>query len=116
MIFIGIILMIICSALISLGQLLFKLAASEVNLEQPWKILFNKKILIGIGSYFLFFFLSIVAYRYGDLIVLFPITILNLVWNIFLAKRFLGESFTQHKIVGTAVIITGCVILALSSV
>ena len=93
----GIILMLISSICVCIGQLLWKMA--------------NIYGVICLLAGFLFYgfgaLIMLVAYRYGSLSVLQPMLILNYIFSIILAKTVLNEEITLMKIVGILIIICG---------
>ena len=98
----GIILMIISSVCVCIGQLLWKLSA-----EQGIFLMLLGFAFYGIGA-----LVMIIAYRYGKLSVLQPMLSLNYVLSIILAAAVLKESITVIKCIGVLVIIAGIVLIA----
>ena len=98
----GIILMIISSVCVCIGQLLLKLSA-----EQGFFLMLLGFAFYGIGA-----LVMIIAYRYGKLSVLQPMLSLNYVLSIILAAAVLKESITVIKCIGVLVIIAGIVLIA----
>ena len=98
----GIILMIISSFCVCLGQLLWKIAADR-------GILFVGAgfFLYGMGA-----LIMIIAYRYGKLSVLQPMLSLNYVLSLILAKIILYEQISLIKIIGVIAIIFGVLSIA----
>lgn len=103
-------LMLAVSILNSLGQLLFKLA-SHLDETRRWRPLC---IPLGIGCYLLGIQLIISAFRFGDVTVLWPLASLSFVWNVALARRFVGERMTGRRWLGTALIVAGSVVVGLT--
>ena len=97
----GIILMLLSSICVCIGQLLWKLSTSG-----------NIILLLGFFFYGIGALIMIVAYRFGELSVLQPMLSLNYVLSIFLAVTILKEEITILKLVGVFVIITGVIIIA----
>ncbi|WMJ89797.1 EamA family transporter [Anaerocolumna sp. MB42-C2] len=93
----GILLMIISSICVCLGQLLWKLSSKYGML-----FLLIGFVLYGIGA-----IIMIIAYRYGSLSVLQPILSLNYVISIFFGVVILNESIHPAKLLGIIVIICG---------
>lgn len=98
----GIILMLISSICVCVGQLLWKLSS-----------------VYGLGLMFLGFFfygvgalVMLIAYRFGKLSVLQPMLSLNYVLSIFVAAFVLKEEITILKCVGVLVIIAGIIMIA----
>lgn len=97
----GILLMMISSVCVCVGQLFWKLSASYGMLCMILGFL-----LYGIGA-----LVMIVAYKYGKLSVLQPVLSLNYVLTIILAVTVLNEKITRIKICGIIVIIIGVILI-----
>lgn len=98
----GILLMLISSLCVCIGQLLWKLSSNG-------SVLF---LLIGFGFYGVGALIMIIAYRYGKLSVLQPMLSLNYILSIFLAALVLKEKITILKCIGVLVIIIGVIMIA----
>lgn len=98
----GILLMILSSLCVCIGQLLWKLAATSGLLI----------MLVGFAFYGVGALLMIIAYKYGALSVLQPMLSLNYVLSIVLAKIVLQESITLLKCIGVLIIIIGVLLIA----
>ena len=98
----GILLMLISSLCVCIGQLL-------------WKLSSDKGIIVMLAG-FLFYgagaLVMLIAYRFGKLSVLQPMLSLNYVLSIILAAVVLKESITILKCIGVIVIIAGVVLIA----
>lgn len=99
---IGILLMIVSSLCVCIGQLCWKLSA-----EQGVIIMLVGFVFYGIGA-----IVMLVAYRYGKLSVLQPMLSLNYVLSLVLAAVFLKETITSIKCIGVLVIMAGVVLIA----
>ena len=97
----GIILMLLSSICVCIGQLLWKLSTSG-----------NIILLLGFFFYGIGALIMIIAYRFGELSVLQPMLSLNYVLSILLAVTILKEEITILKFIGVLVIIAGVVIIA----
>ena len=98
----GILLMLISSLCVCIGQLLWKLSADMGIIVMLAGFLFY-----GAGA-----LVMLVAYRFGKLSVLQPMLSLNYVLSIILAAVVLKESITILKCIGVIVIIAGVVLIA----
>lgn len=98
----GIILMVVSSVCVCLGQLFWKLSN-----EYGIAALFLGFVLYGIGAV-----VMIVAYKYGKLSVLQPMLSINYVLSIILAATVLNEKVTFIKCVGILIIIAGVICIA----
>ncbi|WP_053359978.1 EamA family transporter [Clostridium butyricum] len=97
----GIILMILSSICVCIGQLLWKISVSSGIL-----LLMFGFICYGIGA-----IIMIVAYKFGSLSVLQPMLSLNYVMSIILAYTVLNEQITLIKIIGVLTIIIGVLLI-----
>ena len=98
----GILLMLISSICVCVGQLLWKLSA-----KQGIIIMLAGFCFYGLGA-----LVMIIAYKFGKLSVLQPMLSLNYVLSLILAVVVLKEEITVLKCIGVLVIITGVVMIA----
>ena len=98
----GILLMLISSVCVCVGQLLWKLSADRGMIYMAMGFLFY-----GIGA-----LVMIIAYKYGELSVLQPMLSLNYVLSIILAALVLHESITVIKCIGVLIIVSGVIMIA----
>ena len=98
----GILLMLISSICVCIGQLLWKLSADRGMIYMVMGFLFY-----GIGA-----LVMIIAYKYGELSVLQPMLSLNYVLSIILAALVLHESITVFKCIGVLIIVSGVIMIA----
>ncbi len=83
---------------------------------EPWVtfvmgIAMNLPLMAGLSCYGLSTGLLVLALRYGELSVLYPIIALTYVWVSILSVALLGETMNVFKIVGLAVIVIGVTVL-----
>jgi multidrug transporter EmrE-like cation transporter len=76
-----------------------------------WKILTNLPLFGGLACYGLSTILLVLALRYGELSVLYPIIALTYVWVTVLSVGFLGETLNPYKLVGLVFIVLGVAVL-----
>lgn len=99
-------LIILCAFLGATGQLLFKLGSESVSANLlSWAT--NLRIISGMLIYFVGAVLFIIALKYGNLSILYPIMATSYIWVIIFAVKFLGEPFSLTKWIGIALIIGG---------
>ncbi len=98
----GILLMLVSSVCVCIGQLLWKLSAEEGILV----------LLAGFAFYGVGAMVMILAYRFGKLSVLQPVLSLNYVLSILLAALVLKEEITLLKCTGVLIIIAGVILIA----
>ena len=98
----GILLMLVSSICVCIGQLLWKLSA-----YYGWGVMAAGFCFYGVGALVMF-----VAYKFGKLSVLQPMLSLNYVLSIVLAAVVLKEEITILKCIGVLIIIAGVVLIA----
>ena len=98
----GILLMLVSSLCVCIGQLLWKLSTDGSLLP----------LLVGFTFYGAGALVMIVAYKFGELSVLQPMLSLNYVISIFLAAVVLKENITLLKLIGVVIIIAGVLLIA----
>lgn len=98
----GILLMLISSICVCVGQLLWKISATQGIII----------MLIGFCFYGVGALVMIIAYRFGRLSVLQPMLSLNYVLSIILATVVLKEKITILKCIGILIIIAGIIMIA----
>ena len=76
-----------------------------------WKILTNIPLFGGLACYGISTILLVLALRYGELSVLYPIIALTYVWVSVLSVGFLGESINVFKFLGLVFIVLGVAVL-----
>lgn len=97
----GIMLMLMSSICVCLGQLFWKLSINGVFL-----LLFIGFAFYGIGA-----IIMIIAYKFGSLSVLQPMLSLNYILSIIIGHVFLHEQITLVKIIGVLIIILGVILI-----
>ena len=98
----GILLMLVSSICVCVGQLLWKLSATH-------GLIF---MLAGFAFYGAGALIMIVAYKFGKLSVLQPMLSLNYVLSILLAALVLHEAITLYKVIGVIIITCGVIMIA----
>ena len=94
--------MLVSSICVCVGQLLWKLSATQ-------GLIF---MLAGFAFYGAGALIMIVAYKFGKLSVLQPMLSLNYVLSILLAAFVLHEAITRYKVIGVIIITCGVIIIA----
>ncbi len=101
-----IILMIFCTITTALGQLFWKIGASDNYINMFVVIGF---VFYGIGS-----LLMVKALTLGDLSKIHPLLALGFVWNTLLAMFVLGEVLNPARLAGLISIIIGVIYIGAS--
>ena len=102
----GILLMLVSSICVCVGQLLWKLSATQGII-----VMLAGFCFYGVGA-----LVMIIAYKYGKLSVLQPMLSLNYVLSIFLAAVVLKEQITLLKSIGVLIIIAGVILETIKAV
>jgi len=90
----------------AIGQLLFKFGSASVSANvTSW--LFNWKLLSGMALYAVSAILFIMALRYAQLSILYPLIATSYIWVTLLATIFLGEQLSSGRWLGIAFIVAG---------
>jgi drug/metabolite transporter (DMT)-like permease len=103
-------LVLLCALLTGFAQLFFKVGANKLPL-----IFFNWPIIIGLAIFAVEAVLFVIAYRGGDVSVLFPTFATSYIWVSLISKYFLGESLNLFKLIGIGTIILGISIIGKGS-
>lgn len=98
----GIILMVISSLCVCIGQLFWKLSTMYGMIL----------LFMGFGFYGIGALVMLIAYRYGKLSVLQPMLSLNYVLSIVLGAIVLKENISILKCIGILIIILGVIMIA----
>ncbi len=87
------------------GQFLFKLGSA--NITPGWDLFHNWYLIAGFSIYGISAAILVVALKYGELSVLYPIISLSFVWVNIISFEFLGETLNNYKWAGVCLIILG---------
>ena len=94
--------MLVSSVCVCVGQLLWKLSAT-----QGLVFMLAGFVFYGTGA-----LIMIIAYKFGKLSILQPMLSLNYVLSIILAAFILHEAVTLYKVIGVIIITCGVVMIA----
>jgi drug/metabolite transporter (DMT)-like permease len=109
----GILIMLLCTVFTAAGQLFFKYGSE--TFEWNLSLLTNYNLILGLVLYGAGALLLIVALKFGDLSVIYPIVSLTFIWVMFISVWFLGEKITNFKIGAVIFIVFGVVLIARGS-
>lgn len=98
-------LVLLCTLFTSAGQLFLKLGSKTASLNLG--LLTNYYLIVGIALYLTSAVMLIIAFKGGELSVLYPFIATSFVWVSFLSVHFLGEAMNSWKWLGIVVIIIG---------
>lgn len=109
------ILMVLCTLFTSLGQILWKLGVNQIDFSKVVTY-FNIPFLLGFVAYSLGAVLMIIAFRRGELSVLYPIVATSYVWVSLISPRLFPTDFMNAwKWAGVMVILLSVSILGWAS-
>jgi len=108
--------LIICTTFCtSLGQYFFKVGANlDILLTYP-EILILWPILAGFVSYGVGAVLMIIAFKGGEVTVLYPIVATSYVWVVLMSAFVFGEALTPLKVLGSLILVVGITFIARGS-
>ncbi len=105
-------LVVVSSVFGSFGMVFFKAGANNLT-GGIQNLIFNWRVLLGIGLYLLSSVFFVLAMKHGELSILYPLVSLGTIWTMVWARLFFGEAVTKQKIAAVMLIITGIVFLNL---
>lgn len=109
----AIMLVITCTILTSIGQILFKY--STARMDSFYAIITNIPLILGLIIYLMASVLLIVALRSGHLSVLYPFVALSFVWVTLLSIFLFNEHVATHNWLGIIAIIIGVSLIGMGS-
>ena len=111
----AIILILCCTVLVAVAQVLIKIGANRLGhpdlIGTVIGILTIPALFAGYAIYGLFAVLMVYALRHGELSILYPLISLGYVWVAILSVLVFHESMNVLKIAGIAIIISGVAVL-----
>ncbi|MDP7180679.1 MAG: EamA family transporter [Candidatus Woesearchaeota archaeon] len=108
-------LVLLASLLGSLGPIFLKKSAHDFSLN-PFKLIKNFNLLIGLSFYALGTILFIPALKGGELSVLYPLIATTYIWVSLWSMKILKEKMNKFKWMGIAIIIVGITFIGLGSI
>ncbi len=97
--------MIVCTIFTSAGQLLWKAGSLQITFSKPLTF-FNLPFIVGCVSYVVGSILMILAFKKGELSVLYPVVATSYVWVSILAPFFFpSETMNGWKWAGVLLIL-----------
>ena len=110
----AIMLMVFCTLFTSTGQILWKMGVSQIDFANLLTA-FNLPFLLGFVSYGLGAILMLIAFKSGELSILYPIVATSYVWVTLLSPFFFAEIISPLKWVGIVIIVLSVSILGFGS-
>jgi undecaprenyl phosphate-alpha-L-ara4N flippase subunit ArnE len=110
----AILVVVACTFFTSFGSLFIKKGVDKFSFSIAG-LLDSYMVFVGLFFYFIGFILLTVAFKHGELSVLFPFVSLSFVWVAVLSSTLLGEQVTMTGILGVCSIVLGVVLIGVSS-
>jgi undecaprenyl phosphate-alpha-L-ara4N flippase subunit ArnE len=106
---------LVCTFFVSAGQILFKFASARIT-PDIFSILTNVPLFLGLASYGIGLLLLLLAFRGGELSVLYPIIASGYIWVCLTAPFFFKDDYmTIQKWIGLAFITAGIISIGIGS-
>ncbi len=109
----AILVVILCTIFTSVGSILLKTGVNRFSMSIEGA-LNAYPVLIGLFFYFIGFIMLTLAFRHGELSMLFPFVSLSFVWVAIMAAVFLGEKVSATEVGGVASIVLGVTLIGIS--
>lgn len=106
---------VVASIIASFGALFLKYGANKLSRKTIKQVYRNHHLFLGVLFYGLSSVFFIVALKYGELSVLYPLTSLGYVWIALLSIKFLKEKMNFFKWMGIVCILVGVSLIGLAS-
>ena len=106
----AIVLMLVCTMFTSAAQIFYKFGADRLP-----EIFTNYPLIIGLCLYALAAAIFVLALKFGEVTVLYPIIATSYIWVSILSWIIFGEVITAFKWIGIAGIVAGITIIAFGS-
>ena len=110
----GIVIMLLCTLFTAAGQLFFKYGSKTFEWDL-YSLITNYNLIGGLFLYGVGALLLIVALKFGDLSVIYPIVSLTFIWVMIISSLILKETINNFKIGAVIFIIFGVVLVARGS-
>ena len=111
---ISIAIVVISTIFSALGSLFLKIGSANIH-KKLLRNIKNHHLMLGVIFFSLPAPMYIIALKYGELNVLYPITALSYIWSTLLAIRFLKENMNYWKYAGIFLIIIGMIFIGLGA-
>lgn len=106
----SILLILFCTIITSVGQLMWKYGAMRLP-----ELVTNTPLMVALGTYVIAAALLIVSFKGGEVSVLYPMYATNYIWVSILSALYLAEPLNGFKFAGMAAVIVGVVMIGRGS-
>ncbi len=93
----------------------FSIKVATPTLHRKLKTLLNFKLFTGLFLYGISMLMSLVAFKFGELSVLYPFVALQYVWTSLLSMKYLDEEMNWKKWAGIGLIFVGVSLIGLGA-
>ena len=107
-------LMILCTAFTSAAQVFYKFGAAKLEFNLL-SLITNLPLITGMVLYVLGAVIMITAFKGGEVSVLYPIVATSYIWVSLLSIHFFNENLNLFRWIGIFVIISGIILISISS-
>ena len=108
----AILLVVFCTFLVAVAQILMKKGADFTKVHPGLAgIVTNPVLIVGYGLYAAVTVLIVVAFKDGELSVLYPILSLSYLWVTALSFFIFHDTLNAYKVIGVTVIMCGVAVL-----
>jgi len=94
------------------GAILLKKASSEISFR---KLKFNRDLILGVAIYGLSTIMFIIALKFGELSILYPIVATTYAWIAVFSIYFLKEHMNLWKWAGISAILIGVTLIGIAA-
>lgn len=108
----AILLIILGTFLTSTAQIFYKTGADRLSLSFV-NMLTNFYLPVGVFIYILAGVLMLVAFKHGEVSVLYPIFATSYIWVMLSSRFFFGEAFNMHRWIGVGIIVFGITLVSI---
>jgi drug/metabolite transporter (DMT)-like permease len=106
----AIVMMVFCTALTSFAQVFYKRGSALLSLNLI-ELITNYNLIIGLLMYATAAVIMIIAFKFGEVTVLYPIVTLSYVWVSLLSVYYFNEVMNFYKWSGVLIIIIGIIFI-----
>ena len=108
----AVLLVVFCTFVSAAAQILMKMGADYTKAHPGLAgLISNPVLIVGYGLYAVVTVLIVIAYKDGELSVLYPIISLSYVWVTALSFFIFHDTLNPYKLIGVAIIVCGVAVL-----
>lgn len=107
-------LMVLCTVFTSFAQVLYKLGAAKLEFNIA-SFITNVPLISGMALYVLGAVIMIIAFKGGEVTVLYPIIATSYIWVSLLSMYFFKEDLNLLRWIGILVVISGVIFIGIGS-